>query len=254
MLGRIGLDDADVLLEVLGWLEPREIGHAAAISRAYNKADRTPLLWFHVYSRLFRDHLTAPPRFDAIRRGAATALVLAAFDWRELTIRRAVIDADQLYLATMLDVRTAPADRRGMLDVRNTSRYIATASLEKPLVSLPLARPLAYAEAWVLGGASVGIMSGSGNRMPPHAHIGWTVGCIGWHGDDGRMYRHERYPGTPFGPTFGFDPARVHRNAGPEVPRQPDVGRCRHRARRRRVRAGVLYEERGPRWYRTAPR
>ena len=68
----------DVVIEVLSWLEPREIGRAAVISRMYHKADRTPLLWFHVYSRLFRGHLPAPPRFDAIRRGAATAASCAA--------------------------------------------------------------------------------------------------------------------------------------------------------------------------------
>ena len=91
----------DVLLEVLSCLEPREIGRAAAISRAYHKADRTPLLWFHVYSRLFRHHLPAPPRFRDILRGAATALPINAFDWRTLTIRRAVIDADRFHLVTV---------------------------------------------------------------------------------------------------------------------------------------------------------
>ena len=64
----------DLRLEVLSWLEPREIGRAAAVSRAGRNADRTPLLWFQVYSRLFRHHLPAPPRFRDILRGAATAL------------------------------------------------------------------------------------------------------------------------------------------------------------------------------------
>ncbi len=215
----------DVLLEVLSCLEPREIGRAAAISRAYHKADRTPLLWFHVYSRLFRDHLPAPPRFRDIRRGAATALPIKAFDWRTLTIRRAVIDADRFHLVSEeLNIRAAPADRRGMLDTIVTGRSrTVSAVLRHPLVPLPLARPLAYVEAWIVGGASVGLINATETpSYPSQAHIGWRSDAIGWHGDDGRIYRGD-YEGRPFGPTFGFDPARVHRNAGPDVPRQPDV-------------------------------
>ena len=107
----------DVQLEVLSCLEPREIGRVAAVSRLCHKADRTPLLWFHVYSRMFRGHLPAPPRFRDIRGGAATALPIKDFDWRTLTIRRAVIDADRFHLVSSeLDIRAAPADRRGMVD------------------------------------------------------------------------------------------------------------------------------------------
>ena len=213
----------DVQLEILSCLEPREIGRVAAVSRMCHKADRTPLLWFHVYSRLFRDHLPAPPRFDAIRRGAATALPIKAFDWRTLTIRRAVIDADRFHLVSdILDIRAAPD---GMVDAELLAGWSRTASavLRHPLVPLPLARPLAYVEAWIDGGASVGLISATKTpRHPREAHVGWECGTIGYHGDDGRIYRADQ-TGRRFGPTFGFDPARVYRNAGPEVPRQPDV-------------------------------
>ena len=219
----------DVVIEVLSWLEPREIGRAAAISRMYHKADRTPLLWFHVYSRLFRHHLPAPPRFRDIRRGAATALPIKAFDWRTLAIRRAVIDADRFHLVSdILDIRAAPD---GMVDAELLAGWSRTASavLRHELVPLPLARPLAYVEAWIVGGASVGLMTtlvpgtvAAGTPPFPQAHVGWFSSTIGYHGDDGRIYEANQ-SGRQFGPTFGFDPARVYRNAGPEVPRRPDV-------------------------------
>ena len=213
----------DLRLEVLSWLEPREIGRIATVSRAGRNADRTPLLWFQVYSRLFRHHLPAPPRFRDILRGAATALPINAFDWRTLTIRRAVIDADRFHLVSdILDIRAAPD---GMVDAELLAGWSRTASavLRHPLVPLPLARPLAYVEAWIVGGASVGLISATKTpRHPREAHVGWECGTIGYHGDDGRIYRADQ-TGRRFGPTFGFDPARVYRNAGPDVPRRPDV-------------------------------
>ncbi len=220
----------DVVIEVLSWLEPREIGRAAVISPLYHKADRTPLLWFHVYSRLFRHHLPAPPRFRDIQRGAATALPIKDFDWRTLTIRRAVTDADRFHLVSdILDIRAAPD---GMVDAELLAGWSGTASavLRHQLVPLPLARPLAYVEAWIVGGASVGLVTtlvpGTAVAATPdflgEAHVGWRSSTIGYHGDDGRIYRGDQ-TGRRFGPTFGFDPARVYRNAGPEVPRQPDV-------------------------------
>ena len=216
----------DVQLEVLSCLEPREIGRVAAVSRLCHKADRTPLLWFHVYSRMFRGHLPAPPRFRDIRGGAATALPIKDFDWRTLTIRRAVIDADRFHLVSSeLDIRAAPADRRGMVDTYLTGwNRTAPAVLRHQLVPLPLARPLAYVEAWIVGGASVGLVSATRTpRYPREAgHVGWRGGTIGYHGDDGRIYRADQ-TGRRFGQTFGFDPARVYRNAGSDVPRQPDV-------------------------------
>ena len=216
----------DVQLEVLSCLEPREIGRVAAVSRLCHKADRTPLLWFHVYSRMFRGHLPAPPRFRDIRGGAATALPIKDFDWRTLTIRRAVIDADRFHLVSSeLDIRAAPADRRGMVDTYLTGwNRTAPAVLRHQLVPLPLAGPLAYVEAWIVGGASVGLVSATRTpRYPREAgHVGWRGGTIGYHGDDGRIYRSDQ-TGRRFGPTFGFDPARVYRNAGPDVPRRPDV-------------------------------
>ena len=43
-------------------------------------------------------------------------------------------------------------------------------------------------------------------------------------GDDGGLYVEDDEPEHwHFGPTFGYDPESVYRNAGPEVPRQPDV-------------------------------
>lgn len=203
----------DVVIEVLSWLEPREIGRAAVISRMYHKADRTPLLWFHVYSRLFRHHLPA------------TALPITAFDWRTLTIRRAVIDADRFHLVSdILDIRAEPD---GMVDAELLAGWSRTASavLRHHLVPLQLARPLAYVEALIVGGASVGLINATQSRTPDYpleAHIGWRADAVGWHGDDGRIYRGGQ-SGRPFGPTFGFDPERVYRNAGPDVPRQPDV-------------------------------
>jgi hypothetical protein len=143
----------DVVIEVLSWLEPREIGRAAAISRMYHKADRTPLLWFHVYSRLFRHHLPAPPIRD-IQCSAATALPIKDFDWRTLTIRRAVIDADRFHLVSdILDIRAEPD---GMVDAELLAGWSRTASavLRHHLVPLQLARPLAYVEALIVGGAS----------------------------------------------------------------------------------------------------
>ena len=213
----------DLRLEVLSCLEPRDIGRIAAVSRAGHNADRTRLLWFQVYSRLFRHHLPEPPRFRDILRGAATALPINAFDWRTLTIRRAVIDADRFHLVSdILDIRAAPD---GMVNAELLAGWSRTASavLRHPLVPLPLARPLAYVEAWIVGGASVGLISATKTpRHPREAHVGWECGTIGYHGDDGRIYRADQ-TGRRFGATFGFDPARVYRNAGPDVPRRPDV-------------------------------
>ena len=213
----------DLRLEVLSCLEPRDIGRIAAVSRAGHNADRTRLLWFQVYSRLFRHHLPEPPRFRDILRGAATALPINAFDWRTLTIRRAVIDADRFHLVSdILDIRAAPD---GMVNAELLAGWSRTASavLRHPLVPLPLARPLAYVEAWIVGGASVGLISATKTpRYPREAHVGWECGTIGYHGDDGRIYRADQ-TGRRFGATFGFDPARVYRNAGLDVPRRPDV-------------------------------
>eukprot|EP00629_Pelagomonadales_sp_RCC1024_P012158 CAMPEP_0119265738 /NCGR_PEP_ID=MMETSP1329-20130426/4449_1 /TAXON_ID=114041 /ORGANISM="Genus nov. species nov., Strain RCC1024" /LENGTH=374 /DNA_ID=CAMNT_0007265585 /DNA_START=116 /DNA_END=1237 /DNA_ORIENTATION=+ len=217
-----------VLFEVLGCLGPRDVGKATAVARPFRDAAEAPLLWLHLYSALYRDHLPKPPGFREVRQGAVASLELAAFSWKELALHR--LRHQHRRIRTRLRLEAAPAERRGMIDAHCGGGPLS-AVLQEPLVPLPLARPISYVEIWVLGGASVGLIrrpqtADVGREGPPYNsthHIGWGTGSFGWHGDEGAMYLGSSWGGVPFGPTFGFQPELVHRNAGPDVPKQPDV-------------------------------
>ena len=122
-------------------------------------------------------------------------------------------------------------------DLSIYKRHPAKILLKRTVVShwmLPLARPVAYVEFCILGGASVGLdwestpieqqlrnsMSTSMNE-----HVGWSRYSIGYHGDEGKVYLGEGVfgEGHAFGPTFGFDPDQIQINNATNAPWEHDI-------------------------------
>merc|ERR1712032_923890 len=86
---------------------------------------------------------------------------------------------------------------------------------------LQLARPIAYVELFIRGGASVGLVGNP--RYRKSAHIGWHAPSIGYHGDEGTLYCNNGVHSFEVGPTFGLDPQLVVANDRTRAPRKADV-------------------------------
>merc|ERR1712061_391637 len=101
----------------------------------------------------------------------------------------------------------APTERRGMIDIEHNSVRASFFGgttqcmvFKQPLKPMPLARPVAYVELMVHGGASVGLVDSCNYR--PQAHIGWERQSLGYHGDEGALYFNSGFGGQKFGPPF----------------------------------------------------
>lgn len=188
----------------------------------------TEQFWFKVYSTAFRGHFAPPPSFRDLKAGSMPQLHLTAFQWKDLVCFRSTL-ANGLPAAERLtgglSVEDAPSGRAGMLDASNASPggFFSSqkgAVLQQPLQPLPLARPVAYVELLVNGGASVGLVT---NPQCDNQHIGWGRGTIGYHGDSGDLYISSGGKAhSKIGPTFGLDPEMVLPNDAGHAPRHAD--------------------------------
>jgi hypothetical protein len=226
-----------VLLEVMHALPPKDLAICRVVSRSLHQIASSSLLWFRVYSTVYRGNFKPPPSFTELAAGTLTELELARFPWHMLTQSHAMLSrtkpvGEQLKGGTLHleNVHTEPG---GMIDAENQTERAPRAGwhdsrpgsnlqcvvLQQPLQPLPLARPLAYVELLVHGGASVGLVKRS--DYPHHSHVGWHDESLGYNGDNGLIY----YSGGifRFGPTFGFDPELVVSNDAKIAPQRADV-------------------------------
>jgi len=229
--GLCGLTEP-TLLEVLDHLGPGDLLQGIAVCLSLQQAITSPFLWLRVYCHCYRGHLTPPPSFGELAAGAAAELAPDRFPWRSLALARAglatSIPAEERPQGDGLDLELAPPERLGMLDAEHrggqrsvfsgTQRCVAW---HRPLRPLPLARPIAYAELYVHGGCSVGLVSESVHR--PNVHVGWQPNSLGYHGDSGDLYCGSGWSGQSLGPAFGLDPELVVPNDATHAPRRADV-------------------------------
>uniref|UniRef100_A0A7S4SSI8 SPRY domain-containing protein n=1 Tax=Alexandrium monilatum TaxID=311494 RepID=A0A7S4SSI8_9DINO len=214
-----------LLLEVLDNLEAQDLLRSGSASLLMQQVTASPFLWFRTYCNCYRGHLSPPPSFSELAAGAPTELDIDRFAWRRMACCRARL-APSLPVERCLSGDTvcremAPPERAGMVDVEHNGCSPQSVVWQQPLAPLPLVRPIAYAELYVHGGASVGLVSGPAYR--PGYHVGWLKGSLGYHGDDGTLFLGGPWSGAKFGPTFGLDPELVVPNDRTNAPRKADV-------------------------------
>lgn len=218
-----------ILLEVLHAVPVRELLPCLAACRALAQANENPLLWFRVYCASCRGHFEPPPSFEELVAGdfRELPLKLELFDWAKLCRHRASLAPAtplQQHLTGRLQV-SAQAACAGMIDVEHSAGggwmgSQCAAVLRRRLSPLPAARPIAYVELYVRGGASVGLVSSASYSQ--RSHIGWKEGSLGYHGDEGSIYAGSG-ESSAFGPTFGLDPEQVVPNDSGQADRKVDV-------------------------------
>lgn len=221
-----------LLLEVLDHLAAQDILGTGCACGILRQSTASSFLWFRAYCKRYRGHLSPPPSFQELAAGAAAELELERFAWKELLCSRARLmpstPAEECLASGAMKREMAPPERAGMVDAEHDDRsarsIFSTVSglvWQKPLEPLPLARPIAYAEVYVHGGASIGLVSGP--RYGAGKHIGWDEGSMGYHGDDGSLFCGSGFGGRRFGPSFGLDPELVVANDRTHAPRKADV-------------------------------
>lgn len=224
-----------VLLEVLHLLPARDMLLCFPACRSILQTGSSTLLWFRVYCAAYRGHFKPPPSFEELAAGAPTELGLNLFDWVALHRHRALLDSPkplQERLTGTLCLSDPGCERPGMIDAEHggSSRgggffgggSQCAAVLRQPLEPLPLARPIAYVEVYIHGGASVGLVDSV--SYSDKSHIGWRPNSLGYHGDEGSIYSTCMGLSVKnFGPTFGLDPKLVVPNDSSQAPRAADV-------------------------------
>lgn len=220
------------VLEILDCLPPRDLFQIGSAAASLRRLAALPHLWFRVYCSAFRGHLAAPPTFSELAAGAPTELAVDKFPWREMACHRAGLaisgPAAKILVGSGLRVEHAPSARAGMIDAEHPGRVTffgsqQSAVLDRALRALPLVRPVAYAELFVHGGASIGLLRRDAHKA--NSHIGWVPGSLGYHGDEGSLWcgSSTRAGSLGFGPSFGLDPQVVVSNDNNHAPRHADV-------------------------------
>lgn len=226
-----GLAEA-ILLEILHNLAPEDLGHVSAAATFVHDSASSSVLWYRMYCLAYRGHFKPPPTFQELVAGAFSDLELQSLPWKTLTRFRAALSPnlplEERLVGGCLQLEDAPVERRGMIDAKHiggrSSFFMGSAQcmvLQQPMKPMPLARPVAYVELLVHGGASMGLVNSI--EYNPHAHIGWHRESLGYHGDEGSIYFSSGFGGHKFGPSFGLDPELVVPNDATQAPRQADV-------------------------------
>lgn len=221
-----------IFLEILHNLTPEELGPVSATATFVNESASSSILWYRIYSSLYRGNFTPPPTFQELVAGSFSDLDLACFPWKTLTGFRAgmtpklPLTPSSCLVGGRLQLEDAPVERCGMIGATHVGEltFLSTAQcmiLRQPLKPMPLARPVAYVELLVHGGASMGLVDSC--TYDPRSHIGWRPQSLGYHGDEGSIYFSGGYGGRKFGPSFGLDPELVVPNDATKAPRRADV-------------------------------